>query len=573
MANYQNLLSEKEFLKVKQRARVLLGTGTDLVAIYFSEKQLIFKTRSATDKRMVWTQIVEISDATFENIMNSSFNSVESLIKKSDIKVYCDCLRAGTLIRTSNGESPIETLKPGDLILSSDGTLQPLVKLLKSTTVDESYKLSIKGDTEPLFIKGNHKVLVSTYRNSCACGCGSKLRPLSENTAKLNCYTLYNRRKFIPKHSKRKEGDGFERIQYKSVKDLVPGDLLLTPLIKDLGVNVGEGFARLMGYYLAEGSMQLVGNQFKITLNQNESDTIADDVVSIVESLGGKTRKVFTTRPTQKWLDVIISSKKLKNEALRLCGRFSKMKRIHFDVFSWRREDKEAFLIGHLLGDGAVDDGFRWLTSSKQMARDLQLLLYSLRVDANLSWSRKGRIYQVDAALNDFFSIYEKYKFLFREKDIVKPNNSRGKNTFYENYALRKVLSIEKVKDTADYYDLALFSEPHNFIANSLIVSNCPAFLYWGFKYKAWKKGYGLKKEIRRPVLRNPYQKGFVCKHLYFVLQLYPFWAKSLASKFKKFYERNEDKFIENQNLERVIKRKNSVPQLTNPNLGTSESE
>jgi hypothetical protein len=39
---------------------------------------------------------------------------------------------------------------------------------------------------------------------------------------------------------------------------------------------------------------------------------------------------------------------------------------------------------------------------------------------------------------------------------------------------------------------------------------DCPAFHYWGYKYKAWKMGYGLEKELRRPVIRNPHGQGYV---------------------------------------------------------------
>lgn len=64
---------------------------------------------------------------------------------------------------------------------------------------------------------------------------------------------------------------------------------------------------------------------------------------------------------------------------------------------------------------------------------------------------------------------------------------------------------------------------------------NCPAFLYWGYKYMAWKGGYGLEKEIRRPKIRNPYEQGYVCKHLYLVLQIFPFMTRAIASKFNRW--------------------------------------
>lgn len=67
---------------------------------------------------------------------------------------------------------------------------------------------------------------------------------------------------------------------------------------------------------------------------------------------------------------------------------------------------------------------------------------------------------------------------------------------------------------------------------------NCPAFHFWGYKYKAWKMGYGLEKELRRPIIRNPYGKGFVCKHLYLVLQTFPFISKNLAKEFSDFWEK-----------------------------------
>lgn len=66
---------------------------------------------------------------------------------------------------------------------------------------------------------------------------------------------------------------------------------------------------------------------------------------------------------------------------------------------------------------------------------------------------------------------------------------------------------------------------------NLKIHCNCPAFHYWGYKYMAWKKGYGIQKETRFPKIRNPHERGYVCKHLYFVLQVLPFISSQLASK------------------------------------------
>jgi hypothetical protein len=62
---------------------------------------------------------------------------------------------------------------------------------------------------------------------------------------------------------------------------------------------------------------------------------------------------------------------------------------------------------------------------------------------------------------------------------------------------------------------------------------DCPAFLYWGYKYKAWTRGYGMEVETRFPKIRNPLLQGYLCKHLYNVLEVYPFILNTLQMKLK----------------------------------------
>ncbi len=62
---------------------------------------------------------------------------------------------------------------------------------------------------------------------------------------------------------------------------------------------------------------------------------------------------------------------------------------------------------------------------------------------------------------------------------------------------------------------------------------NCPAFLFWGFKYKAWVKGYGFQSEQRFPKIRNPKLQGSVCKHLEQVLATLPFYLSDITRDLK----------------------------------------
>lgn len=68
------------------------------------------------------------------------------------------------------------------------------------------------------------------------------------------------------------------------------------------------------------------------------------------------------------------------------------------------------------------------------------------------------------------------------------------------------------------------------------VYCSCPAFIYWGFKWKAWSLGYGLFSETRFPKVRNPGVRGFVCKHLYACLLAYPFWVPDIGKKLRVHY-------------------------------------
>lgn len=94
--NYKNLISEKELHKVRIRARQLMSTGTDLIAIMYADRKLVFKTASGTyGRKLIHTQVVEITDAALEYIkLCESFNDIETLIKYSGLKVSCSCKAA-----------------------------------------------------------------------------------------------------------------------------------------------------------------------------------------------------------------------------------------------------------------------------------------------------------------------------------------------------------------------------------------------------------------------------------------------------------------------------------------------
>lgn len=52
------------------------------------------------------------------------------------------------------------------------------------------------------------------------------------------------------------------------------------------------------------------------------------------------------------------------------------------------------------------------------------------------------------------------------------------------------------------------------------VACSCEAFLYWGYKYITYKNKAGIDSETRAPVVRNPSQRGMLCKHIIAVLNM-----------------------------------------------------
>lgn len=77
------------------------------------------------------------------------------------------------------------------------------------------------------------------------------------------------------------------------------------------------------------------------------------------------------------------------------------------------------------------------------------------------------------------------------------------------------------------------------------VYCSCPAFEYW-YAYKAYRGGYGIYSEGRYPKIRNPRLQGYICKHLYAVLRIYPFWSQRIAKEFRLHYTDKQQKEIAN---------------------------
>lgn len=69
--------------------------------------------------------------------------------------------------------------------------------------------------------------------------------------------------------------------------------------------------------------------------------------------------------------------------------------------------------------------------------------------------------------------------------------------------------------------------------SNVKLHCSCPSFLYWGYQAILSVLDSAIFPEERKPVVRNPHERGIVCKHGNKLLQVLPFQSGRIASEIK----------------------------------------
>jgi Hint domain-containing protein len=86
------------------------------------------------------------------------------------------CFTPGTMIRTDAGERPVEDLKPGDLVVTHDNGLQPILWIGRQQVRAQGNFAPIRfakgalGNNRPLLVSPQHRMLIDDWRASYFCG-------------------------------------------------------------------------------------------------------------------------------------------------------------------------------------------------------------------------------------------------------------------------------------------------------------------------------------------------------------------------------------------------------------------
>lgn len=284
------------------------------------------------------------------------------------------CLPAGEQISIGDRWVNIESVRPGDQVIGDDG----LAHRVKASMV-RPYRgpmLTIRpvSSVNAFRLTPEHPVLAIQRADVASCDHPPKDRKI------LRTYMPHLRKAephFVP------------------AGELQAGDYLVFPRIGAQHETDGtvlarysDAMMRLLGYYLAEGSIGAREHMVDICFHSDEANLI-DDVVNSAEELIGRRPKV---RPVQnrKAVRIAINSTELVARCLEACGRGSSAKQLSEEVMSLPIEKLELLVRAWEAGDGHVNNTSNGgqiqedCTTSPVLAIQLQEILSRLGVYAGI---------------------------------------------------------------------------------------------------------------------------------------------------------------------------------------------
>ena len=310
----------------------------------------------------------------------------------------------GTLITMADGtQKAIEEFAPGDEVISHDGSVEVVEFTEHHPATGGSIEITAQGMDLPLRVTSGHKVYalraedVECDREKkpgfCSLGESTHCKRVSDKPGVRGGPRCASRQ--IPITDPRpieafkiKKGDyifvpvvdGIEEMKPFAEKRYASGDTRAFVHIKNIPVDAK--MMRLLGYFGSEGCThrrpdgEIHGTMF--SFNANEKDTLAQEVVDLIQDVFGK--KAWKTVTQHNVCNVQISGKHIGEWFVKHCGKLAKEKVLSREVMFADPALQVHFLATYANGDGyQIKDGSSAgkvviTTASENMASQLAII-------------------------------------------------------------------------------------------------------------------------------------------------------------------------------------------------------
>lgn len=381
------------------------------------------------------------------------------------------CFPPGTLIQmATGGAKKIEDILPLEEVTSAEGNVQTVLKTLSRSYVGKLIQLDIWGHNA-LTMTPNHEVL--TERGyvpakdllSTDFIAIPKILPRMGYLEKIEFSDYADRRRKTNKGVKIGTGTTSGKNFKYMIDPLAPKTIPLS-----------EKFGRLLGLYLAEGSVKESATIWDFSVD--ERFTLVEECMNLIREIAGKEPSLSDRTNIDHTFRISLHNKVWAGLFRSLSGTGSAHKRLHSDLFMAPKQFLSAVFHGWLSGDGYRQHRVRkGSTVSPTLAYDMYRISLMLGLRPSLRWYHP--------AMNN----YAKTRKIKWEVSIPDPDNPgnpapgvpvRGEDTWRcketELYTWRKVRKLVSVPYAGIVYNLEV-EKDNSYIAQGIGVHNCAIFV------------------------------------------------------------------------------------------------
>jgi hypothetical protein len=374
---------------------------------------------------------------------------------------YDVCFTAGTLVHTSEGHKPIETIVEKDLVYTHKGNLCPVTAQIKQKT---NNLMTLQGwGTLPISVTKNHPFLILKRKHVDA-------------------------RRIEFKTETKKRSSRASRIikassEWCAAEDIILNDYLGTPIDPCASEDVvGTRKARLLGYYTGDGCAhyyrykgERTPSHVVLTLNSEQPEIIESIRKTAAYYIADDKIRLYESSEGTKAVRLYLSSRDLIDWCIERGGQYSYTKRLDASVFTWSREEKLNFLGGYIDTDGCyyARRGYTVLnTINHGLALDVRRLGLSAGIPISINYTKTsshGYEMFIPAAFSALLSEYSDKVQPF--KIAMKPK-LRGFS--HEGYWWTPVRKIEEIDLTEEQevYNLSVEND-ESYLVEGVAVHNC----------------------------------------------------------------------------------------------------
>lgn len=423
-----------------------------------------------------------INESLIRNLKPEDGHSFIHLISMGAHEAY-GCFPAGTEVRMGDGDlKTIELVQQGDEVVTHRGRVKPVVQIFQRLYSGETTKLAVSGVLTDIVSTANHKYYV-IKKDQVTCRI-DKTDHCKPGTCQKSSICRRCERTTICYEP-----------EWVEAQSIGVGDYVLSP-VPDRGVGKrtwewSPALAKLMGYFIAEGSYLKNGRQGKdiriglcFSFGLYETETVVAQAYQCAMDLKAEYKTLTINGPyidTEKGTATLhLRCPELATRVFRTVGEYSGGKQLNGEVYSQQPELLALMVAGYVDGDGSnpvytkpngyAEHRYICTTKSRRLALDLQWVLSRLNCEAAVcqgSGDNTMHYVSFSNAAGEFLKD-KAFKHRSEPADQVKQHSFA-----WNGYICRPVRAVSVNTETLAVYNMEVEDDHSYTVGNGIAVKNC----------------------------------------------------------------------------------------------------